>query len=952
MSATNFRDRREAFFGREQDVEYLLGRVVSPGLTAIVGRPKLGKTWLLEEVGRRTQEDSIVGYHESTGQTSDILLRVISDAYVRWLSFAGFIDQARSLRERHRDDLVGRAGSAVGAILEAVGKITKGPTKPLATIVGRALNSLTQADTDLKTAGLRLEPLQYEQARDLVVLLGRLSGKKAVLIWDAWEQSPSVELEHKLLSRFLDRVDEWGARCHFLIGLRPDDPACHLVADLERQSPAAKMYELGLMNLDDIEERKRMLSWVRTNVPATRTLDDGFLVSQVSGFPGVLHRWSAESGWRELGSREDLIEEAKNAQEYRYRELGVILTNRELSVEARTLALRLILLPRLSEEQWLSLKPRILQELPATALDELHLSKLLLPETWPSLGHETRHEAALRFVGRDVSLRALLFREADLLIHNFAEGAQRVTDDDFLLLVVSLVAISTRVTRSTGLPLSAGAVLLTTCCRILLEGKEVPPPLSSSLTANLGSLGRDSIPNCPLLGMAIVNVLAGLTDNGLIQERQHLMDELRALQQSNPDDAQVLASLVAGLYNALIDAREVEDDLDRQDSLLDELRLLQRSNPDDAQVWEPFAKGLVNALGSSIQEKDLECRLSLLDELRALHRLHLDDAEGRAQFAAGLFNTLTYAAQQEALDQRDSLLDELRVLQRSSSGNAQVRGSLAKGLVNTLYDARQAEDLEGLGALLDELRALQRLDPGGAHLRAQLAMGIVNAISYAKLENDLDPTALLDELRALQQSNPDDAQVRGQLAMGLFNTLYYVRQEEDLDRRDLLLDELRALQRLDPDSVHLRAQLARGLTNTLGDANQEDPDRRLSLLDELRALQQLNPDDAQMREYLAVGVVSSLYYAKQEEDLDRRDSLLHELRALQQSNLDDDRVRAQLAMGLFNTLIDAEQEEDLERRDSLLSELRVLQQLNPDDAKVREIVSSAEQRNRERGGVN
>jgi hypothetical protein len=47
-----FIDRTEDLFGRQADIDYLLDRVQHTGLTAICGRPQMGKTWLLQ--GRRT----------------------------------------------------------------------------------------------------------------------------------------------------------------------------------------------------------------------------------------------------------------------------------------------------------------------------------------------------------------------------------------------------------------------------------------------------------------------------------------------------------------------------------------------------------------------------------------------------------------------------------------------------------------------------------------------------------------------------------------------------------------------------------------------------------------------------------------------------------------------------------------------------------------------------------
>ena len=106
-----FPDRREIMFGRKTDIDFILDRIQKKGLTAVVGRPKMGKTWLLQEVCWRLSETGhLVGYHECLGE-SDQMLHVVSDLYSRWLLAAGNIEQARSLLERHKDSWVSKAGN-------------------------------------------------------------------------------------------------------------------------------------------------------------------------------------------------------------------------------------------------------------------------------------------------------------------------------------------------------------------------------------------------------------------------------------------------------------------------------------------------------------------------------------------------------------------------------------------------------------------------------------------------------------------------------------------------------------------------------------------------------------------------------------------------------------------------------------------------------------------------
>ncbi len=84
-------------FGREPDIAHLLKRVKHKGLTAVVGRPKMGKTWLLEETGRRLEQAGfLVGYHECKSE-SNLILLTVRDLYSRWLHQAGNLAQAQSL---------------------------------------------------------------------------------------------------------------------------------------------------------------------------------------------------------------------------------------------------------------------------------------------------------------------------------------------------------------------------------------------------------------------------------------------------------------------------------------------------------------------------------------------------------------------------------------------------------------------------------------------------------------------------------------------------------------------------------------------------------------------------------------------------------------------------------------------------------------------------------------
>jgi hypothetical protein len=116
-------DRRSNLFGRHQDIDHLIRRTKLKGLTAVVSRPQMGKTWLLTHVAWQLSENNcLVGYEESVGQGGDLILRAVANLYTFWLSNATYREQAKSLFQRHKDELISSVGRAVGAMVEPLSK--------------------------------------------------------------------------------------------------------------------------------------------------------------------------------------------------------------------------------------------------------------------------------------------------------------------------------------------------------------------------------------------------------------------------------------------------------------------------------------------------------------------------------------------------------------------------------------------------------------------------------------------------------------------------------------------------------------------------------------------------------------------------------------------------------------------------------------------------------------
>src|SRR6266446_238470 len=93
--------------------------------------------------------------------------------------------------------------------------------------------------------------------------------------------------------------------------------------------------------------------------------------------------------------------------------------------------------------------------------------------------------------------------------------------------------------------------------------------------------------------------------------------------------------LATALYNALCDAKEVDNLAPSRSALLDELRALACTYADDAFVREALAHGLFSTLNAAISEGDLFRRDTLLDESRALAREYPDEAAVRQSLAMG-----------------------------------------------------------------------------------------------------------------------------------------------------------------------------------------------------------------------------------------------------------------------------------------------------------------------------
>ncbi len=422
-----FPDRQDRLFGRDADVVRLVERASLPGITAVTGRARMGKTWVAQELARRLGgSQTLVGYHEATGGESHVL-RAVSDLYGRWLRQSTFADQAASLWDRHKDGLIGKVGRTASAIFEPL----KSLGVPGAGGIIRVLEGLGHTEDDLRTAGLALKPLEYEQARAITTLVARLGDRPTVLILDGWEHSATVEADRQLLDGFQRHIDDWGPLHVYLLVRHPLDAqadsgsseAMKAARSLVSHSPAInRLVELGGMALDAPIERARLLGSLRANVHATKEVDDAAILAMIDGYPGVLADWQSPNLSTTMQREADLRDRAADAQQNRYADLAGLLA--ALDPPALRLAARLASFLRLDAAR----APVWIDSAGDTAPDTIdHLTDagVLSDEPSPTFGHDTRHVAAQRWFRQERA--RLLRREAEAAI---GACALRVTGVD------------------------------------------------------------------------------------------------------------------------------------------------------------------------------------------------------------------------------------------------------------------------------------------------------------------------------------------------------------------------------------------------------------------------------------------------------------------------------------------------------------------------------------------
>lgn len=913
----------------------------------MVGRPQMGKSWLLMELASRLSLTAkptpspidvphlfapptcLVGMFELHAVADDFLLRAVVDLYSRWLSDSTYLQQAQATYQLQKKDLIGRTGEAVGSIFEAISKVVS-PLEGVGKLVKGTFEGLAQANRDLLDGKSQLPQLQIDQARELLELVSTITKSQLVLIFDQWEKSREIDKQADILDTFIRHVEEWPS-CHIFVGMRPDEKPRAAIKHLQKFYPGVvEDYDLLPMRLDDPASRTDLLRFLRANVEAAAKIPDEDLLNTISGYPGTLAQWTSNYWAPKLRTLDDFKEVAADANANRFAEFETLLP--ALSDSERRLSIRLVMLPATSNaEDWAALRTVVLEDGQAKDLDRIKRIGVIELISPPTYGHAKRAEAAFQWfvINSYEELREL----CELLILNLGGQIQDIGPHDVpfatSLLTLDPVALEMKLT-----PVAQGVCQ---AARALFSNQDIASnKLIDGAAASTTSKPAHRLV-APLLAVGLLNALNAAKKQNALSARDAVLKQMRQIFHAYPDLALVREQFANGIHNALIDAIEENTSVHR-DELLDELRQLCSAYPEDASVRLQLARSLFNVSIAAKEENALDRRDDLVQELRLLSRAHPDDAAVRESATMAIFNSLNVAKEENALDKRDALLNELRHLSTAYPGDAVVRERLARGLRNAGIAAKEEGNPQSRADLLEELRQLSRTHPKDEAVRENMSIAVFNELNHVRAENAPDRRdSRLEELRQLQRTYPTDAGIRQLLAIALFQTRSDATQEKDLSRRDALLEELRRLYVTYPEDRNVRQWLAKSVADTLDDAQEESVlERRDPLLAELWRLTTAHPDDATVRTQMSKALFNSLVYAKQNGELTRRDGLLDALRHLASDPSKDSVVIEHLAIGLFNTLLDAKEEGTLDRRDALLEELRGLYRLYPGHIDVRQ----------------
>jgi hypothetical protein len=300
VAITKLEDRTDRLFGREADLETLCERARRTGLTAIVGQPQIGKSWLLMEVARRldreTEPRCLVGFTRSPKGANDPLLQVVSDLYQRWLADAGAWQRMRTVWEQQKDRLLPAFAKFVGKLSEKAGKLVPLVGELGGAAIRESLEALVFASDNLRTGPVIVSRLEYAQAQELIRSVHDIARCRIALVMDQWEETLDLKQQRNMFRDILREPEQWPG-CHILLGAQEHDKVVKLLRELEQGFPGrAHVQTLGEMDLSAEHEGRRLISFLRAQPQprAIENVNDTRVLDLIGGYPRVISRWVAE----------------------------------------------------------------------------------------------------------------------------------------------------------------------------------------------------------------------------------------------------------------------------------------------------------------------------------------------------------------------------------------------------------------------------------------------------------------------------------------------------------------------------------------------------------------------------------------------------------------------------------------------------------------------------------
>ncbi|HKF61772.1 MAG TPA: hypothetical protein VKB42_10460, partial [Dongiaceae bacterium] len=235
MEVMTLECRADRLFGRHVDLARLRERASHTGMTAIVGAPQIGKSWVLMELARQldreVEQPWLVGFTRSPRGAQDPLLQVVSDLYQRWLADAGAWARVKAVWGQQKEKMLPAFVKFVGNLTEKSAKLLPVLGEVGGAAIRESLEGLIAAREDLRTGRLVLSRLEYTQALELVNSVLRIAERRIALVMDQWEETRDLDNQCNAFRDFLREPEQWPG-CHIFLGVRLGTDAANALRDL------------------------------------------------------------------------------------------------------------------------------------------------------------------------------------------------------------------------------------------------------------------------------------------------------------------------------------------------------------------------------------------------------------------------------------------------------------------------------------------------------------------------------------------------------------------------------------------------------------------------------------------------------------------------------------------------------------------------------------------------